>query len=137
MHFSKRVSHIFQLFKFAAFAAAGAVTLGYAADAEGVKFFEQKVRPILAAQCVECHGAGKAKGKLRLDTLEAALKGGSTSPAIVPNEPEKSLLIAAIEHTDPDLTMPPKKPKLPDSDRAALAQWIRIGAPWPDGAVIA
>ena len=41
-----------------------------AANPEGVKLFEAKIRPILAEHCVGCHGPEKQKGKLRLDTRE-------------------------------------------------------------------
>jgi len=45
-------------------------TLSFAATpeptAEQVKFFEEKVRPILADNCYKCHGSEKQKGSLRL-----------------------------------------------------------------------
>src|SRR5262249_33975434 len=79
---------------------------------EQVEFFEKKVRPVLAEHCFACHSAakGKKKGGLLLDSREAILQGGDTGPALVPSEPDKSLLIKAIRHTDPDLKMPPKNP---------------------------
>ena len=36
-------------------------------DAAQEEFFEAKVRPVLADNCLECHGAEKHKGGLRLD----------------------------------------------------------------------
>ena len=53
-------------------------------------FFEAKVRPVLADNCLECHGAEKHKGGLRLDVRAAMLKGGDTGPAVVPGKPEES-----------------------------------------------
>jgi len=103
-----------------------------AADTDGDKFFEMKVRPILAERCVGCHGPEKKKGGLRLDSLEAALKGGETSPALVKNDPAKSLMITAVEYKDEDLQMPPKKAdQLSAADVETLKQWIAMGAPWP------
>jgi hypothetical protein len=101
---------------------------------EPVEFFEKKVRPVLAEHCFACHSAakGKKKGGLLLDTREASLQGGDTGPAIVPGEPEKSLLIRAIRQTDPDLKMPPKNP-LTAAQVADIAEWIRRGAIWPAG----
>src|SRR5262249_47037690 len=67
-------------------------------DAAGVEFFEKEVRPLLAARCHECHGPAKVKGGLRLDSRAAALAGGRSGPAVVPGQPDESLLIDAINH---------------------------------------
>ena len=96
-----------------------------------VDFFEAKIRPVLATHCYECHG-NKDKGGLRLDSREAALRGGDSGVVIVPGKPKKSLLLKAVQHLNEDLAMPPKK-KLPPRVVADLAQWIRDGALWPEG----
>jgi mono/diheme cytochrome c family protein len=62
------------------------------------EFFDKSVRPVLTENCVSCHG-NTAAGGLRLDSREAALQGGKSGPAIVPGDPEKSLLMAAVRHT--------------------------------------
>ena len=100
------------------------------ADAK-TDFFESKIRPVLATHCFECHGH-KDKGGLKLDSREAILQGGDSGPAIVLGKPQKSLLMTAVQHADPDLEMPPKK-KLPPEAIADLSQWIRAGAVWPEG----
>jgi uncharacterized membrane protein len=46
-------------------------------DSAAVRFFETKVRPVLAEHCFKCHGADKQKAGLRLDSREAVLKGAS------------------------------------------------------------
>ncbi|MDQ6705884.1 MAG: DUF1549 domain-containing protein, partial [Acidobacteriota bacterium] len=98
---------------------------------EARTIFVKRVRPILQEKCGGCHGAGqKLSGDLRLDTRESVLRGGKRGPAVVPNQVEKSLLIAAVEQTGA-LKMPPGK-KLPDTDIAALRRWIELGAPWAD-----
>src|SRR3954452_11934626 len=68
------------------------------------QFFESKIRPLLANNCYKCHSqtADKVKGGLLLDTRDGILIGGETGPAVVPGDPEKSLLIKAIRYTDPD-----------------------------------
>ncbi len=106
-----------------------------AADSAGDSFFEQKIRPVLADHCYKCHStkAAKVKGGLVLDSMERALKGGNTGPAIVPSKPEESLLLKAIRYSDPDLEMPPKE-KLPDEVIANFEKWIKAGAPFPEGA---
>ena len=111
-----------------------------AIDPAGIAFFEQKVRPILVEHCYSCHSAEakKLKGNLYLDSKAGWQKGGdSGEPAILPGNPEASLLIRSIQHLEEDLEMPPKKPKLPDSVIADLVSWVQMGAPDPrDGAKI-
>ncbi|HXD87945.1 MAG TPA: PSD1 and planctomycete cytochrome C domain-containing protein [Urbifossiella sp.] len=103
-----------------------------APPAEGIEFFEKKIRPVLVKQCYSCHStaAKKVKGELRLDTRDGVLKGGITGPAIVPGDPARSLLIKAIRHGDPDLKMPPEK-KLAAAEIADLEAWVKMGAPAP------
>jgi cytochrome c553 len=91
--------------------------------------FREKVWPLLESRCVKCHGTEKQKGELRLDSLEAALKGGENGPALVPGKPDESLLIKLIHHADKDRTMPPKE-KLKDKEIAVIEAWIKSGAPW-------
>jgi hypothetical protein len=100
--------------------------------AEGIEFFEKKVRPVLVKHCYSCHGedAKKRKGELRLDSREATLRGGASGPAVVPGQPAKSLLITAITHGDGVEPMPPKE-KLPAEVIADLTAWVKIGAPDP------
>ena len=95
-------------------------------------YFEKKVRPILAASCVECHNAKKQKGGLRLDTKAAFAKGGESGAAVTPGEPAKSLLVDAVGYAG-ELKMPPKG-KLSDADIAVLTEWVKGGAPWPNDA---
>jgi mono/diheme cytochrome c family protein len=97
------------------------------------QFFESKVRPLLAENCFQCHGDKKQRGSLRLDSLASILEGGDQGPALVPGHPEKSLLVKAISHADPDFKMPPTK-KLSREQIADLTNWIKLGAPWPGGA---
>src|SRR5262245_41209005 len=98
-------------------------------DAAGAKLFEEKVGPILSARCFKCHGpeAPKPKAGLRLDSREAALKGGDSGPALVPGKPEQSALFKAVSGRDPDLQMPPKE-KMPAGEIEVLRQWILLGA---------
>lgn len=99
---------------------------------EGMEFFEKKIRPVLAERCYSCHSAqaGKVKGGLHIDTREGLLRGGHLGPAVVPGHPEKSVLLLAIKHADPDLKMPPKT-KLPPEIVRDFETWIARGAPDP------
>jgi Protein of unknown function (DUF1549)/Protein of unknown function (DUF1553)/Planctomycete cytochrome C len=72
-------------------------------------------------------------GGLRMDTREALLAGGKSGPAIVPGDPQGSLLIRAVKQSDAKLQMPKGGAKLADSEIADLAEWVKAGAPWPAG----
>jgi hypothetical protein len=97
-----------------------------------VEFFEKSVRPLLVEHCLSCHGGKKQHASLRLDSRGSLLKGGDSGPAVVPGEPDKSLLLKAVRH-EGDSHMPPKS-KLPPQAIQALAVWVKSGAPWPDDA---
>src|SRR5579871_4161070 len=97
------------------------------------EYFEAKVRPLLIKNCYQCHSqqAPKLKGGLSLENRDGWTKGGDNGPAIVPGDPEKSLLIKAVRYKDEDLQMPPKGEKLSDTDIATLETWVKMGAPDP------
>jgi mono/diheme cytochrome c family protein len=98
-----------------------------AAGAASADFFETKIRPVLAANCYDCH-TDQRMGGLRLDSRDALLKGGRSGPAIVPGEPDKSLLITAVRRTGA-LKMP-KGGVLKPEEVSALVEWVRAGAAW-------
>src|SRR5215212_7157821 len=75
--------------------------------ADGKIDFEKHVQPILAATCYECHSAGKKiKGKLRLDSKELAMKGGSTKVAITPGKGKTSYLVQRLRGEGDEDQMP-------------------------------
>ncbi len=120
----------------AVWALPAATTPAPAGSPAATDFFEAKVRPIFATNCYTCH-TNSASGGLRVDSREALLKGGGSGPAIVPGDPEKSLLIKAVRQTDPHLQMP-MGGKLKDAEIADLATWVKAGAVWPtSGKVVA
>jgi hypothetical protein len=84
---------------------------------------------VLEQRCWGCHGPSLQQSGLRLDSLEAALRGGSRGPAIVTGIASQSRVVQAIKRTG-DLVMPPG-PKLPDADIALVERWIAAGAAWP------
>ena len=97
---------------------------------EGFDYFEKRIRPLLVKNCFECHGEERQKAHLRLDSISSILAGGDSGSALLPGQPEKSLIIAAVRQGDADLQMPPKK-KLTERQIADLTEWIKMGAPWP------
>ena len=110
-------------------AAFAAVTAPAAAeDAAKIRFFEERVRPVLAANCLQCHNDQAKMSGLSLASREAAMLGGSRGSAVIPGQAEESLLVQAIERAG-ELKMPPAGP-LPADAAAALAEWVRQGAAW-------
>jgi hypothetical protein len=101
-------------------------------QASSPDFFETKVRPVLANNCYACH-TNSALGGLRLDSREAMLKGGGRGAAIVPGDPEKSLLVTAIRQTDENLKMP-QGGKLKGDEIEDIVAWVKAGAVWPASA---
>lgn len=69
--------------------------------------YDKDIKPIFQASCFGCHGEMRPRANLRLDSLDAALKGGQVGKVIVPGSGEKSLLILAVSRIDPATSMPP------------------------------
>lgn len=100
------------------------------AATKDAEYFEQQIRPLLVSHCIECHGDRKQEAKLRLDSREALLAGGESGPALVPGDPAKSLLIAAVHYKADAVQMPPKG-KMDDEKITKLTSWVQSGAVWP------
>lgn len=98
-----------------------------------LKFFENEVRPLLIAQCLECHAERKQEGSLRLDSRDAILTGGDSGPAVNLSPDSPSLLIEAVEYHE--LEMPPAG-KLPEAQIEVLRRWVELGLPWPQSTPI-
>jgi len=94
--------------------------------------FAKDIQPILETSCVRCHGALKPKGGLRLDTRDAALRGGAGGLAILPGRSAESRLIHAVARLDADTQMPPagKGEPLTTEQVGKLRAWIDQGVKW-------
>lgn len=102
---------------------------------EDARYFERKIRPILAERCYSCHSS-QAKvlhGGLHLDSRQALQQGGDSGPTVIAGDPDESLLIQVIRYGG-DMQMPPKG-KLPDSEIHELTEWVKRGAFYPGNAV--
>ena len=99
---------------------------------ERIAFFESKVRPLLIGACGGCHSdnGSRIRAGFKIDTRSAMLLGGDSGPAIVPGDPDASLLIEAIRYHDPGLQMPPRGALNP-GEISILEQWVAMGAPMP------
>ena len=72
------------------------------------------------------------KGGLGLSTTAAVLKGGKHGAAIVPGDPDASLLVKMIRR-EPGVKPMPEDRRLADADIDTISRWIKAGAAMPDG----
>ncbi len=101
-----------------------------AAKQAGVTY-DKNIKPVFEKSCFKCHGPEKQKGKLRLDSLEAAIKGGENAPDVVVKDSAKSPLVWSVARIgDEDDAMPPKGKGDPlTTEQVALIRaWIDQGA---------
>src|SRR5437870_5705398 len=96
--------------------------------------YAKDIKPIFDKSCIGCHGTEKQKGKLRLDSLAAALKGGQDGKVIEPGDSANSILVHNVAHIgDEDDYMPPpdnkdKIPPLTKDQIGLIRAWIDQGA---------
>jgi mono/diheme cytochrome c family protein len=93
-------------------------------------FYAKHINPILDSNCVACHGEGKVKGGLRLDSYALLMRGGQDGPVIVAGQPEKSVLLTRVTlPPDQKHFMPAEgKPPLKAEEIAWIQAWIQQGA---------
>ncbi len=100
------------------------------ADVNSKQLYKDLVAPVLMAKCAGCHGEEKQKGKLRIDSFEAIIKGGSEGETVVVGNVDESSLIQRVYlPLDDDEHMPPEgKDQLSAQETALVAFWIKSGA---------
>jgi mono/diheme cytochrome c family protein len=104
------------------------------ASAKAGVTYATDIKPIFEKSCVKCHSGEKPKGKLRLDSLADALKGGEDGKVIVPGKSADSVLVHNVAHAgDPDDYMPPPRNKanlgpLTKDEIGLIRAWIDQGA---------
>lgn len=99
------------------------------ADKKGLTYAKD-IQPLVEKSCFKCHGPEKAKGDLRVDSLEAALKGSEYGKVIEAGKSEKSRLVHSVARLDPDEAMPPEGKGDPWTKEqvGVLRAWIDQGA---------
>ena len=104
--------------------------VGESPETQGVEFFERRVRPLLIGRCYKCHSAEASplRGGLLLDSRPGWQQGGDSGPALVPGDPDASLIVKAVRYDNDEVQMPPEG-KLPEREIAALVEWVRLGRP--------
>ena len=98
------------------------------ADDGPLRFFENRIRPLLVEKCLDCHGPdpGRREGGLDLSSRESLLAGGGRGPAAIPGNSGESLLVRLLDGHGDELGMPPKEP-LAEDEKSALKKWIDDG----------
>jgi cytochrome c553 len=125
----------FVLFLMAIVTAIKPVVAAESPSTDGETFFENKIRPVLAARCFKCHNSDVQEGELRLDRRDLLLRGGRSGKVVLPGDPRGSLLVRLIRRVDRDLKMPPDDgAKLTEAEVNDFIAWIKMGAPFPGGA---
>jgi mono/diheme cytochrome c family protein len=125
------MSSRFRLFALLAYLTLQPSSPAAGAPPEGVDFVTQ-IQPLLKQRCLECHGAEKRKGGLRLDNRADAMKGGDSGDhVIVPGKSAESELIRRIVSRDEKEYMPPKGARLSAEQIGLLRRWMDAGADWP------
>jgi len=93
------------------------------------EFFENRIRPVLAENCYECHNSLKmAKSGLVLDFKDGILKGGERGPSISLTNPKSSLLLKVMRHEVNNLKMPKGGPQISEDVIKDFEKWILSGA---------
>lgn len=87
----------------------------------GALTWDESVGAILQAKCSTCHGAS-ALGGLNLSTYADAIQGGESGPAIVPGDPQNSLLVTVQQAGGHPGQLTPE-------ELAHIIEWIEAGAP--------
>lgn len=111
---------------------AGAPSASKSAHATAESVTEDDILPIVLLRCTPCHGLRRQEGGLALDTRAGMLKGGKSGPALVPGEPDKSLIVKRIRSGE----MPPKQgldevstKRITAPEIERVARWVAQGAP--------
>ena len=93
---------------------------------------QHDVIPVLMLRCAACHGRQYQDGGLDVRTTASLLRGGESGPAVVPGDPENSLILKRILAEE----MPPRKRLIEASVKPMgageielLRTWIEAGAP--------
>lgn len=92
--------------------------------------FNAQIRPILERNCLACHGAVNPRRGLNLETRDTANTTWRGGPVIIPEHPERSMLLQVILLA---ATSPSDPHNVSTSDRLLIETWIKEGAYWPDG----
>ncbi|MEM9940142.1 MAG: DUF1553 domain-containing protein [Planctomycetota bacterium] len=107
----------------------GPENLGPMTEDQAIGFYREKVKPILAEHCFDCHASDPEDlgGSLALTSRASILRGGDSGPAVDVNSPTESLLLRAVNY---EVYQMPPDGKLSDKKINVLRNWVRLGMPF-------
>ena len=90
--------------------------------------YTKDIKPFVEKYCLECHNGKQAKSGYNFETVALMLKKGKKGAGVVPESPEKSVIVLTM--TGGGKVMPPKKfGKKPTADEIDVVKaWIKAGA---------
>ena len=93
-------------------------------------FYLERVQPIFADRCVNCHGRSKQKSGLRLDSYGWLMRGGKHGAAVKAGNAQGSDLVRRITLSPEQDDFMPKEKKQPLSPEQVkiIEAWIGAGA---------
>ena len=94
---------------------------------DGPVSFAGHIAPVLAANCMGCHGARNPRARLSMVDYTRLMRGGESGTAITAGKGTASLLIRKLRGTE-GARMPLERPALPPATIAAFERWIDEGA---------
>jgi hypothetical protein len=93
-------------------------------------FYTKRIRPVLDAKCLACHGSANEKGGLKLDSYNGLMHGGKDGAVIVAGKPDASVLLTRVTLSPSDSHFMPAegRPPLTSDEISWIRAWIRAGA---------
>ena len=98
-----------------------------------VSGFAANVKPVLDANCLECHrpgGAGFLASGLDMTSYESLMQGATSGPMVIPGDSMGSNLLVLMEgRADPSISMPHgSHKKVSQGEIEKIRLWIDQGA---------
>lgn len=95
-------------------------------DTSSVPSFSADVMPVLVEECALCHGTA---GGWSAATYDEVLNSGLNAPAVIPGDPDGSLLVQKLRGTQTSGGLMPPGRSLPAERIDLIVRWITAGAP--------
>ena len=91
--------------------------------------YAREIKPLLSADCDECHSADDHKAGFDISTFETLKKGGKKGgPGVVPGKPDESSIVKYIRGLADGPQMPKGETALSDKELHLIRSWIAAGA---------
>jgi len=85
--------------------------------------FTDTFGPLFTLRCSSCHGPNNPLQGLDLTDYSSALVGGVSGPAVIPGDPENSLVVLKLNGDQPHFA------QLSPEELDLVIRWIAVGAP--------